>query len=455
MQPKCWNTCVETWPPLTSKDNLLKEFGVIILCDHRRSSGCDIAMRIVRAYARYPENDMFKIQMATGWHRYACNHTMGYNIKSHLRLPTLHPMVDLYIRKTCKTNHLAGMPTVWRLVEEGLQAYLRVTPALHCNYPHAREDYDYEKDRQKKICRHKMIYSTVATLDGYSNAASMPGTILLPRPIGDIDDVNPVGSVQTEDIWTTIHHMLIEDGHSSCGSFVFHPHVVKQCKAAIVRWGQYYRGKMQLAPATTADSSVGGMHAHFTDNNLFALWEKMITRKAPQKGDAGVLDPFQWNTIGLLYAETRADKQPKSKKRDTPHPAPPDPELHFAESFMEPDPETLHTDLKYDCVIVYGSLISLMVGVKAWAMRDISGRVQFCADNMYNCLKGVPNMYWFNVGIMDAKGLHFPTVQALTLGRKKPRNKVQIEPSVIPLAKLSLMVRTLAFDPCTLLKHMH
>jgi hypothetical protein len=75
---------------------------------------------------------------------------------------------------------------------------------------------------------------------------------------------------------------------------------------------------------------------------------------------------------------------------------------------------------------VYGCLVSLMVGVKAWAMRDISGRVQFCADNMYNCLKGVPNMYWFNVGIMDAKGIHFPTVQALTLGRKKPRNKVHI-----------------------------
>ena len=52
--------------------------------------------------------------------------------------------------------------------------------------------------------------------------------------------------------------------------------------------------------------------------------------------------------------------------------------------------------------------------------------VQVSADNMYNPLTGVPNMYWFNVGVMDAKNIHFPTVNALQLGRAAPRNEVPV-----------------------------
>ena len=33
-------------------------------------------------------------------------------------------------------------------------------------------------------------------------------------------------------------------------------------------------------------------------------------------------------------------------------------------------------------------------------------------------------MYWFNAGIIDAKGVHHPTVIALELGMSEPRNEV-------------------------------
>ncbi len=65
-----------------------------------------------------------------------------------------------------------------------------------------------------------------------------------------------------------------------------------------------------------------------------------------------------------------------------------------------------------------------MTSVKAWACRKVTKRVQICVDNMYNCLKGVPSMYWFNAGIIDAKGVHHPTVIALELGMSEPRNEV-------------------------------
>ena len=425
--PRLWSGSKKLWPPFADSANPGNEFGLNFHCDHRRTSGCDIGMKIVRPLGRYPNRDMYKITMARGWHRYACNHHQTYNHGKHYSPPVIHPMVNLFIRKRCKRDQEAGKATVWRLIEQDLIKYLRVTPALHCTYPHASEEYQRERDKQKKICNHVLVQSHISSEDGYSDAVRMPPTIPVPKRNPDKEDDN-VGklNVRTSDMWTTIHHMLIEDGHSDAGSFVFQPHVVKQAKSCIHKWNLYFGGKSVISPTATADSSVGAMHQNFNDNNLFAQWGKMISKKDRKKGDPGLLDPFQWNTLGICYAETSTKTNVASKKRNTPVPPSPGPELEFAESFMEPDPESSTAYLQYNCVVVYGCLVSLMVGVKAWAMRDISGRVQFCADNMYNCLKGVPNMYWFNVGIMDAKGIHFPTVQALTLGRKKPRNKVHI-----------------------------
>ena len=85
-------------------------------------------------------------------------------------------------------------------------------------------------------------------------------------------------------------------------------------------------------------------------------------------------------------------------------------------------------DLEFEFVAVYASLVSLMTSVKAWMTRKVTGNVQISADNMYNPIRGVPNVYWFNTGIFDAKNIHFPTVNALQLGRAHPRNEVQCSP---------------------------
>jgi hypothetical protein len=121
---------------------------------------------------------------------------------------------------------------------------------------------------------------------------------------------------------------------------------------------------------------------------------------------------FEWNQIGLLYRK-RTPEELEAAKASVP-------DREDGDFPEQSDP----CSLQYEYVSVYASLFSLICGVKAWACRKISGKVQISADNMYNCLKGVPNMYWLNVGVMDAKNICFPTVNALQLGRKAPRNEV-------------------------------
>ena len=158
----------------------------------------------------------------------------------------------------------------------------------------------------------------------------------------------------------------------------------------------------------------------------------MIKRVDPEPNSAGLLDPFEWNMLSLTYREKTKKEMLKTKKRKQCPPTELGNDAKIASSCLAEDVETTDPrNLPYEFVAVYGSLMSLMVCVFAWATRRISGQVQFCADNTYNCLKGVPNMYWFNTGIMDAKGIHFPVVQALTLGRAKPRNQVPLFPPTL------------------------
>ena len=146
-------------------------------------------------------------------------------------------------------------------------------------------------------------------------------------------------------------------------------------------------------------------------------WERNVTT---DKNLHQNLSPFETNLIGVLYlarsSSEIAKAYQKSKQRWTPG-GPVWEEGDFPEVT---DPKYL----PYEFIAVYASLISLMTSVKDWMCRRISGMVQVCADNMYDPMKGVPNMYWFNTGVIDAKGIHFPTVNALQLGRAHPKNKV-------------------------------
>ena len=127
------------------------------------------------------------------------------------------------------------------------------------------------------------------------------------------------------------------------------------------------------------------------------------------------LNPFEWQMIGLLYYRRTADNINEGMSGQQP--------AHDWEPGDFPE-QVDPRDLPFEFVAVFASVFSLMTSVKAWGTRKLSGKVQVCADNMYNPIKGVPSMYWFNTGVIDAKGIHLPTVNALTLGRAHPRNEV-------------------------------
>jgi len=49
-------------------------------------------------------------------------------------------------------------------------------------------------------------------------------------------------------------------------------------------------------------------------------------------------------------------------------------------------------DTPYEFVAVYSSIAALMISVKAWACRRLTGHVQLGMDNMYNMLKDCPHV---------------------------------------------------------------
>jgi hypothetical protein len=312
---------------------------------------------------------------------------------------------------------------VYSRIEKELQVHLRTTLALHCSQCKTNEDYNAKTDGNKSLCKHALNHEFLSSQPGYERAGKMPwSTLVQQKPTAR----SKGGTFhKTSDTWTTVDHMMMEDGFSNCGSHSMHHHAQTQVRHACDKWNRHFGGKGEISESTTANSSVGSMHAKFEQQNLFSRWTKMINRESPGRNESGYLDPFQWCSLGLMYRDKTKAEKTAGKKRKGSATRDMDAETEFAEGFLNEDTEA--TDSKhvpYEYVEVFGSLMSLMVGVKAWAQRKTSGKVQVCADNMYNPIKGVPSMYWFNTGIMDAKGLHFPIVNALTLGRARPRNKV-------------------------------
>jgi len=195
--------------------------------------------------------------------------------------------------------------------------------------------------------------------------------------------------------------MFMEDGHSDNGNHRIEFRTFNQMKTNLAKWNRYYRGE-----CFSVESSIGGLFTSFAESNLYVRWQRKLS-------GLHNLDPFEWNLIGLLYRQRTSDEinAASRKKRCTMTAHGPWEDGDFP---LEDHP----TDLAFEFVAVYASLMSLITGVKAWGCRKITGRVQLCPDNMYDPIKGVKNMYWFNVGFMDAKNIHFPWTNALQLGRK-------------------------------------
>jgi len=441
--PKGWCAAGTSWPPRYKNKVKDMTFGVEYHRDHLRSSGCEVSIVIKRDFHGHPDKDMYSIIMRKGWHRIACNHITAANTQRDGPLPGLHPLVDLFVRKKVEREYTKDVqkPGVvcWRGMKVELAHYLRTTLALHCTYPHPEEGHDAKLNKNRNFCKHEKTHSFLATEDGYDRASIMPPTVpLVVKARGRFPACTYLQSANT---WTTIDHMLIEDGFSNCGSHVMHSFALNQVKRACAKGTRHFAGFGDISDSTTADSGVGAMHETFDAQNLFARWKIMINRRNPQKNDPGFLDPFEFNQIGLLYRpktpEEKTIDKSKTEKRKRDSGGDRDADTAFAEELLGIDGEDNDPrNVPFEFISTQASLISIMVGVVAWAKRRVSGRVQFCADNMYNCVKGVSKMYWFNTGIMDAKGIHFPTVISLTLGHARPRNMVSDD-----ITRLSLTVQ--------------
>ena len=407
--PRTWKQEKQPFPPNHPNSyTKMKHFGMKFRCDHFRRSGCPVEMTIKREYNRDMSRDLFSVTMSKGDHIMGCNHQRSKNNNVRGDYPALHPAVDMYLRqivestKSCRTaQHLAD-------IEVGLKQYMLSVTALHCTWPHADRSYVFGSDCTlvvNKKCAHWLNYENLAQLPTFRQAQCMPQSEIVPESTD-----NGSGGVRTTvRVHATLHHMLLQDGHSINGNHAFEAFQVTQMKAKLAYYNRTIRDENVISDSTTQDSGVGPVHANFKEQNLFHRWTKMVSTDPKVHKN---LRLFEWNQIGLLYrkrtpAQVKAAKASVSDREDGDFPE-------------QSDPCTL----QYEYVSVYASLFSLICGVKAWACRKISGKVQISADNMYNCLKGVPNMYWLNVGVMDAKNICFPTVNALQLGRKAPRNEV-------------------------------
>ena len=103
------------------------------------------------------------------------------------------------------------------------------------------------------------------------------------------------------------------------------------------------------------------------------------------------LDINQWRLITLLYRrKTNAEMQQRGKKgkwQKTSFGKSPGPGDYADDAYG-----FTNDDTPYEFVAVYSSFAALMVSVKAWACRRLTGHVQLGMDNMYNMLKDCPHV---------------------------------------------------------------
>lgn len=369
-------------------------------------------MTIRREHGKYPNADVYSVVFTRGHHLMACNHLAITSAESLFRNPGLHPIVDMFIRDKVASSLDNRVPYVLSDIQGSLKNHLLNVTALHCELPHAGPEYQFGCDRAKSVnkkCCHRMTYASVAALAAFPYAQRMPQTETVKARVGY--SVSPYkATVRT---FTKIDHLILQDGHSRNGNHAMPEGQVLQIKAALASYNKRLRQENFVSESTTVESDVASVHANFNAQNLFVRWEKM---RSTDPSEHLNLKLFEWNLIGLLYRK-RTPEEINAARRTQ------DPQGPVWEDGDLP-PVTDPRNLPYEFVAVYASLFSLICGVKAWACRKVLGHVQITADNMYNCLTGVPNMYWFNVGVHDAKNIVFPTVNALQLGRQAPRNEV-------------------------------
>ena len=397
-KPGVWN-CGSAYPPMTPGGALRPRFGYRYQCDYSHVSGCGEWLEIFREHALYPDRPVYSITMSNGVHRHACNHcTTRVSERSNPLdvVPALHPAVVEFIRKAVR-DRKGKAPLTYSVLEPDLKFHLQTAKYMHCDLPlPGREAYRAGRKADKKctFCWHQDTYKCVANAAQpyFSHAQKMPCPVHASRTshIGN-------GARGTERIVhisrpepVTLHHMMLRLGGNLEGRPLFDPVVIRQVKTRLKSTNKDF--KTMTGPSRPENNSMEAFWKVYEKENLFAAWD---AHASGVKGHEN-FDVFKWRMVGLLYRK-RAVTEPACTKGcakddgdvSLKHPLTVDDYMSATGCGPKGSGSADHD---YELVAVMASMASLIVSVKAWACREVTGGVVLGLDHMYNFLKGTSNV---------------------------------------------------------------
>ena len=399
--PGSWNATGTAYPPhyrggSAAPGKLMPRFGVVYSCDFKRISGCPCTVKLRREYGRYPEKEVFSLEVSASRHRHACVHQTKLHGSSgpNAYLPDLHPVAHLFIREEARRDPSITMQKLRPL----LRKHLIDTTHLHCQHPHSREDQDHavEMKKETSICWHRHCHSYKSQQTQYRDCDKMPPTVVetrLVKPHARAARVRTDINV-TADVAVSVHHMVVEDAVAQSGSWAFEKHFDGQVEEKLGKYKRLFGTDKTYDPAMPRDATIGEYYRSFAADNLYQYWRNFASARPGEVPPQ--FDVYSWRMIALLY---------RQKEKEDTAPLPERPWVPVDEQWiaeLEEDSEaTSSADFEY--VTVFASMASLIVSVKAWACRSVSGVVQVGLDHMYNMVKGIPQV---SPSEMHLKALH-------------------------------------------------
>ena len=381
-KPAKWAEQCKFPPTHTRSGKILPRFGVRYVCDHSRLSGCPEWLEIYREHLGAEGKHLYSVSMSNGVHRLACNHThvrKSTTSPTGVVVPALHPAVAQYMLGQVRARDEPGSLT-YRVLEKGLKDYLRRTKFLHCGLPlpgMVGSPQTRSQDLKCTQCWHAETYVSVADSEYFDTAQNMPP----PRPAaftrrwGGGPNLTREGST-TSEVAVTIHHMMLRQGDDPHGNGIFETQVEEQIKTKLVALNAEF-GKTPIVPQPASDNMQDFWH-WFDKHNLFTAWTNFAADDHPV-----YFDVYRWRPLALLYRRRSTDERTGNKG---------DRELHV-EDFAEVTVRAqCGPDKGFEMVAVFASMASLIVSVKAWSCRRVTGGVVLGLDHMYNVLKSTTNV---------------------------------------------------------------
>ena len=391
-KPRNWNQNVE-YPPRHEVRGAMKRFGVRIACDHQVASGCPEWLEIYREYHVDPSRALYSVSMSNGMHRHACNHCHVHKSKCSAPgtvVPVLHPAIELYLLKRVRGS-VGKPPLSYAGIEGDLKQHLRVSPFIHCSLPHpggAGCPGTRDADKKCKRCWHSENYADVAKSKFMAGAQQLPRARheKYTRRDGRAAKATTSG-LRTADAPTTIHHMMLRNGDCEFDRAMFTTQVESQIRHRLT----FLNGDLRSTPGISqpASNSMADFWKTYREENLFKAYSDFADDPNGPKN----FDVYQMRLVGLLYRQrsksepgANGGKNPKRTHAGT------FPGLSVDDVGGDATKARSGADQGYEMVAVVASLASLMVSVKAWACRRVTGGVVLGLDHTYNCLKGTTNV---------------------------------------------------------------